>query len=168
MPRPVRKAVPSEESRAASLLSESVICVDLHFDAAAESGIVLAGPPSIELPRYDEASGELWFLGVRIKRLKRPADNQEKFLLCWQDQNWQRMLYDPLPPSGEIDPHKRFFVTLESLNRCHLNPGWLIFKPAGGEKAYWCEGPLAIAYLASRGIARGDIAADPVCASAGR
>ncbi|HQU44021.1 MAG TPA: hypothetical protein PK867_14475 [Pirellulales bacterium] len=150
MARSVRPAQRSPESSAASLLTESVIVVDIHYHAPPELRVVLAETLAVELPRFDALRGELWFLGVLIKRLKGPAENQRTFLRCYQDQNWQRLLFDPLAPNGITDPHMRFFDTVESLNSCHANPGWIEFVPEGGEKVCWTEGPKATAQPALR------------------
>lgn len=160
------------------LLTESIILVDMHFQASGEHGILLPVRPDqagatqagaeqagadqaggnqagIEhefdlLPQYNALRRELWFLGVLVKKFKQPAPNQKKPLLCWEDQNWERELFDPLEPTGDIDPKKRFFDTVTALNQNHCHPGWLEFDTDGGEVCYWVEGPQAKAFLTAR------------------
>lgn len=114
MARRVRQAVPSEESRAAILLRECVTCVDLHYDASSWPAIVVPEPLVSELPLYNPLRRELWFLGLLIKKLRSDAENQIRCLTCYQEQDWQRPLFDPLSPKGVTDPHKRFLDTVEA------------------------------------------------------
>ena len=150
MARSVRTAQRSLESRASIPLTDSVILVDIHYHPSPGSPLILAETVVEEFPRYDALRRELWFLGVLVKKLRVSSENQETFLNCYEDQGWQRLLFDPLSPNGTTDPHKRFFDTVASLNKRHANPGWVAFQPDGGEKLYWVEGPQAIEHLALR------------------
>lgn len=157
MARRVRQAAPSEESRAASLLRELIVCVDLHYDASPQSGMLLPNsftshePRLMVAPYYNVIRRELSYLGVLIKKLRSDAYNQISCFKCFQEQDWEGPVFDPLSPKDAIDPHKRFLDTVDAMNEHHLHPGWLEFLSEGCESMTWEPGPAALALLASRG-----------------
>jgi hypothetical protein len=142
MARPVRTAAPSHESSAASLLTESVIIVDLHFQASPQATLLV---PQTALPRYDPRRRELWFLGLLVKKFRHPSPNQECLLKAFDEENWATAIFDPLPQKGETLPSKRLGDTLEALNSHHQSLGLLRFESRGGQLACWLPGPVAIA-----------------------
>lgn len=146
MARAVRTAAPSQESSAASLLTESVILVDLHFQTSPQASILVPHAAIGELPRYDAVRRELWFLGLLVKKFRHPAANQESLLKAFDEENWAREIFDPLPQKGETLPSKRLSDTIEALNKHHHTPGLLKFESREGQVVGWSRVAAALAH----------------------
>lgn len=72
---------------------------------------------------------------------------------CWwpsKNRIGNEKLFDPLVPDGEIDPHKRFYNTIDALNSGHTTMELIRFSTNGGERVCWVEGPRALRMLAAR------------------
>ena len=73
-------------------------------------------------PHWDENRREFRFGDAVVKRYKWPAKNQLRILLAFQEQNWPRMISDPLPVDEGICPKTRLHDTIKCLNRHHIVP----------------------------------------------
>lgn len=76
-----------------------------------------------ERPRWDSKSRQLWWRGLLIKELHRPAPNQETVLAAFEEEGWPIHIDDPLPQTPGIDPKTRLHDTIKHLNRLHLRRG---------------------------------------------
>ncbi len=79
---------------------------------------VLAGP------HWDSGCREFYLDGVLVKKFRRPAPNQERILLAFQEDGWPSSIDDPLPPNSanpDQDGKSRLHYTIRSLNRCQKN-----------------------------------------------
>ena len=68
-------------------------------------------------PHWDSVARVFRVGGNIVKHFKVPAANQELILNAFQEEGWPSQIYDPLPPSDEIDPKRRLHDTINRLNR---------------------------------------------------
>jgi hypothetical protein len=73
-------------------------------------------------PAWDADLRELWLGPVLVKRLLRPAPNQELLLAAFQEEGWPPRIDDPLPRVGERDPVQCLHDTINRLNRSLVRP----------------------------------------------
>lgn len=91
-------------------------------------------PETALQPEWDKAVSELRLGGKVIKRVRGPnvAKNVVMVLDCFQDEGWQRHIFDPLPGARD---QKRLHDTVASLNK---NLEGLRFRTDGsGEGICW-------------------------------
>jgi len=70
-----------------------------------------------EVPHWDRQARELRFRGKLVKRLDRPAFNQDLILTSFQELNWTRCIDDPLSGDGKSNRKRRLRDTIAKLNR---------------------------------------------------
>lgn len=75
----------------------------------------------LEVPHWDGKARQLWWQGLLIKELHRPACNQEIVLAAFEEEGWPMHLDDPLPRRPDIDPKARLHDTIKHLNRHHYH-----------------------------------------------
>src|SRR5262245_59329490 len=86
------------------------------------------------LPKWDRKRRELWFEGKLCKRVAETATAQISVLDAFEEEGWPEHIFDPLSPSGDVDPSQRLGDTLRRLNSC----GHLLFRRDGkGEGICW-------------------------------
>ena len=76
-----------------------------------------AVPARLERPQWNPDRRELSFREQLVKFYRVPSPNQELILSVFQEDNWPEFIDDPLPPHGDVDPHRRLQATVKSLNR---------------------------------------------------
>jgi hypothetical protein len=72
---------------------------------------------SLATPFWDPDARELRVDSLLIKRYRVPAPNQERILSAFEEEQWPSHIYDPLPPTPEIDVKQRLHTAIRSLNR---------------------------------------------------
>ncbi len=93
-------------------------------------------------PRWDKERRELWVGDCLVKRLKRPAQNQERILTTFQEEDWPSSIDDPIPPGKDddgnsLEPKQRLNDTISSLNKDH-DIDVIHFRGDGtGERVIW-------------------------------
>jgi hypothetical protein len=97
---------------------------------------------AVELPCWNEATGELTLGGVLLKRLKVSAINQRCVLDVFQEEGWPERIDAPLPLSGEDDTQPYLGYTIRRLNSSLLRPLLRFCKDSTGEGIRWERGRL--------------------------
>ena len=70
-------------------------------------------------PTYDSVARELRFGSTLIKRFTKPAENQERVLLAFEEEKWGERVDDPLPQYSGLVSKRRLRDTIEALNDGH-------------------------------------------------
>jgi hypothetical protein len=86
-----------------------------------------------DVPFYDhenEVTRVLYWRDEPIKTWVREAGNQELILLVFEEQDWQKVIYDPLPYDPELESKDRLHEAVKSLNK-RLKPGTIRFFTTG-------------------------------------
>jgi hypothetical protein len=87
--------------------------------------------------RWDADGRELWAGGRLVKRFTRPAPLLELLLAAFQELGWPRVLDDPLPGAGGMDPKERLHDAVKRLNACQ-RPLVVRFRGDGtGQRGRW-------------------------------
>jgi hypothetical protein len=68
-------------------------------------------------PVWDSRFRVLSFGGEIVKRFRVPAPTQELILATFQEEQWPRVIDDPLPPIDDICPKRRLHDVVAALNR---------------------------------------------------
>ena len=68
-------------------------------------------------PRWDAATGELWWLGAVVRSFRDDAVNQRAVLAAFEKAGGPRRIPDPLPAKGRRNAKKRRWQTVQSLKR---------------------------------------------------
>ncbi len=76
-----------------------------------------SGPIRRLTPKWDSDRQELRLGSLIVKQFKVPADNQEKILAAFEEEQWPVRIDDPLPPHNDQLPKRRLHDTINSLNR---------------------------------------------------
>jgi hypothetical protein len=73
------------------------------------------------VPAWDERLGELRYLGVLVKRLRKAASNQWALLSAFEREGWPGQLGNPLPQltQGGVKQKQRLHDAIKNLNRDH-------------------------------------------------
>jgi hypothetical protein len=89
------------------------------------------------VPQWDRDRQELRLGAVVVKEFKLSSPNQETILMAFQKEGWPPRIDDPLPPHAGVDPKRRLYETIKSLNR-NQKQRWLLFMGDGtGEGIRW-------------------------------
>lgn len=100
-------------------------------------------------------TGELWVGRYLVKKFLQEAANQRAVLTAFQEDNWQRRIDDPIPPSPGLEPKRRLRETVDALNAYHKMTGLIRFGTDGtGKGVIWRFGDRA-AYLLDNPLATG-------------
>ena len=75
--------------------------------------------------------------GCVIKRFRVPADNQEKVLSAFQEEDWPSHVDDPLPPKQGMDCKERLKFTIRRLNAGQKDGRICFFGDGTGEGICW-------------------------------
>ena len=75
------------------------------------------GIPTRSTPTWDHDLQELRVGKVIVKQFKVPAENQERILSAFEEEEWPVRIDDPLPPRSNQLPKRRLHDTINSLNR---------------------------------------------------
>ena len=78
-----------------------------------------------------------------VKSFRVPAPNQELVLSAFQEEGWPLSVYDPIPPSQDVDRWERLKFTIKRLNAAQ-EEGRIHFYGNGTGKGI-CWEPLAAA-----------------------
>jgi hypothetical protein len=89
-----------------------------------------------EKPTWNQDRRELSFRGKVVKSYRVPSPNQEHILNAFQEEEWPEFIHDPLPPAGDMEPHRRLQATIKSLNRRQSN-NLIRFRGNGGDRVFW-------------------------------
>jgi hypothetical protein len=88
-------------------------------------------------PRWDAEQRILWFAGQVMARFHVPAENQERVLNAFEEEDWRPRIDDPLPPRTDVSAKRRLHDTILRLNR-HQVRRLLRFRGDGtGEGVCW-------------------------------
>lgn len=68
-------------------------------------------------PTWDHDLQELRVGKIIVKQFKVPAENQERILSAFEEEEWPVRIDDPLPPRSHQLPKRRLHDTINSLNR---------------------------------------------------
>lgn len=88
-------------------------------------------------PCWDAEHRELTFDFRVVKRFKWVAVNQEAVLSAFQEEAWPVRIFDPLPPSPEIDSKRRLHDTIKCLNQRHQFDRIRFHGDGTGEGVTW-------------------------------
>jgi hypothetical protein len=91
-----------------------------------------------EKPRWVEGAQELWWLGRRVKSLRRAADNLGVVLTAFEARLWPRRIGDPLLWVAGRNAKVRRRETVRGLNE-GLAPGTIRFHADGMKGIRWEE-----------------------------
>lgn len=72
-----------------------------------------------------------------VKRYWKPGANQELVLSAFQEQDWPRRIFDPIPPRPDLDSKRRLRDTVARLNRSQLEPLLRFHGDGTGRAVYW-------------------------------
>ena len=72
-----------------------------------------------EIPEWNPENRELYFDGHLVKRFRTRANNQERVLSAFQEEQWPSRIDDPLPPAPGQSSSQRLRDTIKCLNRRH-------------------------------------------------
>lgn len=81
-------------------------------------------------PFFDPEAGELWFNNQLIKRFVKPAENQRRVLVEFQENGWPKQIDNPIQAKSD-GLVCRFSDTITELNKGHQTPGILRFRGDG-------------------------------------
>jgi hypothetical protein len=112
----------------------------LRWDAVSPHGgqaTMPAGQPHQEILLWSGDIGELWFLGLPVKRIRRPAPNQRLLFQAFQEMNWARCIDDPLPKIPGVNRKRRLAHTIEALNAGQVNHLIHFYGDGTGTKCCW-------------------------------
>jgi hypothetical protein len=87
--------------------------------------------------RCDNGHRELRLMNSVVKRYRKHGENQELVLLAFQEQDWRRCIYDPLPPKAGVNAKRRLRDTIARLNRGQLAPLLRFHGDHTGRGIYW-------------------------------
>lgn len=107
-----------------------------HRNSTASEACAERGPAT--KPDWNQDRRELTFRGLIVKSYLVPSPNQEHILNAFQEEGWPEFIHDPLPPAGEMEPHRRLQATIKSLNRRQTN-NLIRFRGNGGDRVFWEE-----------------------------
>ena len=86
------------------------------------------------LPVWDADLRRLWVVSILVKAFTGPAANQELILTAYQEEDWRRMVDDPLPPLKDMDAPTRLGKAITRLNG-RQHPKLLIFHACRNSSA---------------------------------
>jgi len=96
------------------------------------------GPTPPFKPTYDSVARELRFGSTLIKRFTKPAENQERVLLAFEEEKWVERVDDPLSPVPGLVSKDRLRRTIDALNDGHALPRIVKFRGDGtGQGIRW-------------------------------
>ncbi len=135
------------DGQPAFVLTDSGAAVARHLGVAADpAGVVAAdarpmpgapGDPGAMRPHYDELARALCLGDHVCKSFHQPAPKQVLVMRAFEEQGWQPVIDDPLPPDPGQDPKQHLHMTLGNLNRGQ-SPPWVHFAGDGtGEHIRW-------------------------------
>jgi hypothetical protein len=90
--------------------------------------------------KKDDGCRELRLGEFVIKRFMQLARNQELVLWSFQEQNWARRIFDPIPPEPGLDSKRRLHNTILRLNRGQLDSLVTFHGDGTGQAISW-NGP---------------------------
>jgi hypothetical protein len=106
--------------------------------AARELARMRGDPIYLDRPDWQADVHELWYLGQRVKKFRHPAPHQELILTAFQEQDWVRHIFDPLPGLRDgQDPRRRLRDAIRGLNDYHENPLLRFHSNGGGDGICW-------------------------------
>jgi hypothetical protein len=82
--------------------------------------------PARERPFWDKESGELWWRGRVVRRLRSDAANQRRVLEAFEAEEWPERIDAPLPREEGLDAKERLRETVKALN-AGAEPGGIRF-----------------------------------------
>lgn len=88
-------------------------------------------------PCWHAKTRELVVRGELVKKFRVPAPNQIAILAAFQEQDWQQVIDDPLPPKAELDARQRLRETIRGLNRNQLVQTLHFSVEGNGEQVSW-------------------------------
>lgn len=103
------------------------------------------GYESTPLPHWDAAMRQLSWRGRLVKRFRTPADNQERILAVFEEEQWPPRIDDPLGGGGSLDPVERLHDAIRRLNGHQLDGRIHFSRDGTGKGICWRGGepPLA-------------------------
>ena len=113
----------AERSLPQSVTGQATLTVDrmsTQGDPAAVGEKDLAQPGL--KPHWHQVRHELCLAGLVVKRYRVPAPNQVMILNAFQEEGWPEHIDDPLPVSGDVDPHTRLHDAINRLNGRQTRP----------------------------------------------
>lgn len=94
-------------------------------------------PDESPTPVWDHERQQLRVGKAIVKQYKVPAPNQETILATFQEADWPDVIDDPLPPHSEIEPKRRLYDTIKSLNRNQKRTLIRFRMHGSGEEIRW-------------------------------
>jgi hypothetical protein len=120
--------------RSCFVLTEAGLALARRFLSSEAEPLTAVRPSFV---RCDNGHRELRLGHSIVKRFRSHADNQELVLAAFQEQDWARLINDPIPPMAGLNSKRRLRDTIARLNRQQLARLLRFHGDGSGQAVSW-------------------------------